>query len=258
MIINPTTVMSKKKEHEVYIQLFKLFGVYQLVDPSSPKIFRYKVYNLINIFLVVCSTTLVMIGLSGIFFKVEKPTIKMDNAFKDFQMLFVIACAMVGNIKIMTIVLNANEIFNLLNIAHESFLSIKLSKMNQDCVKFGKHFNKVFPWYFFLLFISLILWITTPIFLNITNSVSPENIHKPNFFNLKYPINVETYNTFFMEFYIVETIITIYFIYCIIIFDLFLFSILQLLSNYYEIISSTFEYFDIRSGKKDGEFIISI
>lgn len=258
MIIIPPTVMSKTKEHEVYIQLFKLFGVYQLVDPSSPKIFHFKVYNLINFFLVLCSTTLVVIGLSGIFFKVEKPTIKIENAFKDFQMVFVIACAMVGNIKIMTIVLNTNEIFNLLNIAHESLLSIKLSKKNQDHVKFGKHFNKVFPWYSFLLFISLILWIITPLFLNITNSVSSKNIHKPNFFNLKYPIKVETYNTFFTEFYIVESIITIYSIYCIIIFDLFLFSILQMLSNYYEIISSTFEYFDIRSEKKDGEFIISV
>lgn len=240
--------MNNKQTYTTYLTLFKQFGFYQIVDPNSSKILGFNVFKLISILLTVTTTLMTAIGMFGVINEI-------DIGFKDIQMLYLVACILVGNIKITSVLFNANRIFKLFDTAQTSFLLSKHSKHNVKNVK-SKCFKKTFPWYFFLVLSSLVLCITTPVVLNLLGDKTQviTNARKPNFFNFKYPFTTKIYNSFYKEFYLIETIMIIYPVYCMIITDLFLLATLQLLSNYYEIVSSAFKNFEAVSETGELQF----
>lgn len=255
--------MIQDKNDSSYITLFKLFGLYQIVKKESPKIFNYSTYVLIIIFLTLCATIILLTELTGIFLEVLTPTAKLDNGFKDLQQLFVFVCMTIGNVKMISIILNRNKIFNLFDTTTESFLLNGYSKTYAKRFKSGKNFKKTFPTTCFLIFVSLALWLMTPIILNNMNAVHNKaqidmNTRKLSPTNFKYPIQTTTYNNWYKAFYLVESILLTYSIYCMVLYDLFLFSILQLISNHYKSITTAIKVFDFRGERKDGELIIFI
>lgn len=253
--------MSEEENRSNVITLFKTFGLYQIVTPKSPKIFNFNVYILIIIFLSSCTTIMILIGLPGIFLKIEEPTGRVDNGFKSLQTLFCLVCIIVGNLKITSIIINKNKIFKLLNLAHESFLLSVHSKIHTKRLKHGKHFKLIVPVTAILIFVSLFLWLTSPIVLNGINSVQDKseiniNTRKLSPVNLKFPVKTTTYNRWFFGFYLTESILMSYSIYCMVLFDIYLFSLLQLITNYYTTVTAAFECFNFRGKINDGKWII--
>lgn len=238
---------NNKPTHTEYLTLFRLLGFYHIVDPNSLTILNFNMFKLICILLTTVTTLMTMIGLFGVIYTI-------NIGFEDMQMLYLVICILVGNIKIILVISNANKIFNLFDIARTPFLSSKYSK--QINIKTMKYFNKTFPWYFFLVISSLVSCIITPVFLNFYSDktqVMLIDARKPNFFNFKYPFTNKTYNLFYKEFYLIETLIIMYSIYCMIVTDLFLLATLQLLSDYYKIVTYAFKNLNFESVREIGE-----
>ncbi|CAI6361034.1 unnamed protein product [Macrosiphum euphorbiae] len=243
-----------EEKYAFNLTLFKTIGYYQMIDPNSKKIFGFNVYNVINITLVIFTSIMTVIGLSGFLYKSDNITSE-ENSFKDIQMLFYLSCIVLGNLKIAITAYNADAIWELLNVAHESFLSNKYCK--QDKYKLyncGKRFARIFPWYFFMFIMTAVAWSVVPIVVN--NHAATQNnehIYMTNIANLRYPITVKAYNTFYKGFYALEFIMVWYSAYGLVVFDLFIVALLQLLATHYEIISSTYENFKYKAENKDGK-----
>lgn len=67
------------------------------------------------------------------------------------------------------------------------------------------------------------------------------------------PTYLTLYVLFFKAFYVSEAFMLTYSIWCIVVFDLFAFAILQLLSNHYEVVASELEHLDFKANN-NGEF----
>lgn len=246
-----------EKNYAFDLTLFKTIGYYQMVDPNTKKIFGFNIYNVINITLVIFTSIMTLIGLSGFLYKVDSIAYE-ENSFQNIQMLFYLSCISLGNLKIAITVYNADAIWKLLNVAHESFISNKYCKQDKYKLNIsGKQFVRIFPWYFFLFFMTAVSWSIVPIVVN--NQVESketqnnENIYMTNVANLRYPITVKTYNTYYKSFYALEFILVFYCAYGLVVFDLFIVALLQLLATHYEIISSAYENFKYKAENKNGE-----
>jgi len=187
--------------------------------------------------LVILTTSITVVGLTGFIYSTD---VYINNDFEDMQLLFYIACITVSNIKVVIIIYNSDEIRKLFDLSHESFLSNKYCKKKYQMKNFKKQSVRTFVWYIFFFYSTALLWILLPntkIIDETTNMI----IRKNNVLNLKYPITVKTYNTYYNIFYVIESILTIYCGFELIMFDVFLLSTLQLISTRYEMVSSAYQ-----------------
>lgn len=239
--------MKTEKNYAINLTLFKIIGFYQLIDPDAVKIYGYNIYKIINIMLVTITTVITVVGLSGYTYQIDNYS--LDDVFKSMKTLFYIACITIGNVKMIIIICNAEKLLKLFNIAHESFFSNKYCRQKYfKLVHHGHRLSTIFIWYFILFMSTGIMWMIVPIVILNNHHVdniqtqNNENIPKINVINLKYPISVNTYNKFYNTIYVIESVMTLYSAYGLVIFDIFLIAILQVISTYYEIISSAYEH----------------
>lgn len=246
--------MSNKSKCAINMTLFKIIGFQEMIDPYSSKIFGYNTFNLINVLLIILTSTLTTIGLSGYFYKTND---KIIFGFQDMQMTFYLACITVGNLKLSIIIYNSNTIFELFDVAHDSFFSNEYCKTQfYKLVNCGKSFSKIFPWYFFLFFMTAFTWVTMPLVLNQEPTKDNENIRIVNVVNLRYPIAVETYNSFYKGLYIMEALMCSYGAFGLVVFDVFLIAFLKIISTQYEIISCAYENLEFKARNEAGVYII--
>ncbi|XP_050059676.1 odorant receptor 67a-like [Aphis gossypii] len=236
-----------EKNYAFDLTLFKTIGYYQMIDPNCKKIFGFNIYNVINMMIVVFTSIITVIGLSGFFYKPNDITYEKIS-FKDIQILFYLACIVVGNLKICITIYNAKTIWKLFKVAHDSFLSNNYWKQNKHKInKCGKKFAKIFPWYLFIFLMTAFAWSIVPIVVNnhvaSKETQNDENIYMTNVVNMRYPITAKTYNKFYKGFYVLEFIVVWYSAYGLVVFDLLTLGLLQLLATHYEIIASAYENF---------------
>lgn len=252
--------MKKENTYTVYTTLFKRFGLHQLVNPNSPKMFGYNKYVLIHICLITFIITCLVIGLSGFVYDFKEPKNKFNITIIDMELFCILDFIFLGIFKMIMIFLNRNKIFKLFLITNDSFLLSKKYKEYYDKQTFGRH-KRTLRWYFGFICISMLTWITPPIVLNIIHFFDMKQktqIQKIYIFNLKYPFNNETCNSYYTIFFLIESIIAIYALYSIILFDIFMFAMLQFIAEYYAIVSYSFERFDLKFKNENGEFIIEM
>lgn len=250
--------MSKENIYTIYTTVFKLFGLQQIVNPNDLKTFGFNKYILIHIFLMTFLITSTIIGMSGYIYDFEGPKNKFNVTIFNVEFMFVLDCIFNGLFKMIIILLNRNEILKLLTITYNTFLLSKHCKENYNNVKFGKRHKKSFIIYLFVLTASMVAWIALPFLLNTTHYFRKPQTHirELTILNFKYPINNETYNSYYKIIFFVESIITIYTIYSLMLFDVFVFTILQLIADYYKVVSCAFEHFKFIN--KNGEFLKSL
>lgn len=251
--------MNKENIYTVYKTLFKQFGLHQLVNPNSPKKFGFNKYVLIHICMIIFIITCIIIGLFGFIYDFEEPKNRFNVTIIDMELFCVINFVFLGIFKMIIIFLNGNKIFKLFFITNSSFLSSKKCKEYYDNQKFERHYKIIFLWYFCFLFLSMFIWITSPIFLNIINFFDTKQktySRKINIFNFKYPFNNETYNLYYTIFFFIESITLTYTVYSLMLFDIFVFVMFQLIADYYAVVTCAFERFDFKLENKNGEIII--
>jgi len=151
----------------------------------------------------------------------------------------------------------------MLEIMNESFLSNTFYKRNYyKIVKCGDLLSKFFNWYFSLFLITLISYAIMPIVLNsrLLNGTTQntDTIQKINTINLRYPFTTKTYNAYFKIFYVLECIILFYTGLGIFGLDLFLITLLTIISTQYKLLASAFEVLEYRLDNDDGALLILV
>lgn len=249
--------MDDEETLAIDLKLFKFIGFYQIVDPSSPKLFGYNVYKLVNCILIMVTTTMTVVGMSGNVFGTDGP---VEYDFKYVQLLFYIGCILIGNVKLIIVICNAERIFDLFTVAHNSFLTSKHCKKNwrkiENC---RRQFKRIFLFYLFFFFMTGILWTSMPVIVNnytvsgkLQNDLSTSR--KLSIVNLRFPVTVSTYNKFYSVFFSVECLLVSYCTFGLVTYDLFLIALLLLTSDHYQVVSSAYESFDFKGKHKDGKF----
>lgn len=247
--------MSEGKKYAINLWLFKLIGFYQMFNPKSLKMFGHNVHNIIHCILIILTTAMTAFGFIGFFYNVDGSS---NIGFKDMQMMFYITCIVVGNLKLIILINNVNKIWKFFEMFHETFLSSKHCKLELYKLKsYKSNFSKVFSLYLFLFSMTVVLWILTPIFLNshLLNKETQENenIRFINSINMRFPVTVETYNSFYNFFFMLESTMVAYAGYGLVTFDLFVIALLLLISTQYEIVSSAYE--NLKFVDENGELI---
>lgn len=250
--------MDDEETLAINLKLFKLIGFYQIIDPNSPTLFGYNIYKLVNCVLIVITTTITVVGMSG---NVIGADDLEDHDFKDLQLLFYIGCMTIVYVKLIMVMRHSEQIFHLFTVTRKSFLTSKHCKKNwHKIVNCGRQFRRIFPFYFFFFFMTGILWTSMPVIINnytdigkVQNDMSVGR--KRNIVNLRFPVSVSTYNTFYGVFFSVECLLVSYCTFGLVTFDLFLIALLLITSGHYEVVSSAYESFDFKSKHKNGNFI---
>lgn len=245
--------MNEEDSYAISFTLLKFIGFFQMINPNSPKRFGYSIYHMIHIFLVVLTTTVAVTGLTGLIYHNND---SLNNGFQNIRILFSIAVQTIGNIKVIITICNADELWKTFEIAHESFSSNKYCKKNRfKVLNCRKHFRRTSIWYIIIFYMAAFFWILLPNVVNIDETATNNYIRKINILNLKYPIKVETYNTYYNAIYVIEAIVCVYSIFGLILFDIFLFEELQLISIQYEMLSSAYENMVFIDQNEDGKSI---
>lgn len=150
--------MNKQKVYDTNLMVFKLIGVYQLIDPDSQKKFDFNIYHLVNIVLIIFTKSMTILGLSGFVYKVHKDTYNNNDVDTVFIMFYIV-CSIIGNFKILVIIYNAKKFWNVFEITHESFLSNDFCKRNYyKIVNCGRLLSNFFKLYFYFLILTLTLY----------------------------------------------------------------------------------------------------
>lgn len=169
-------------------------------------------------------------------------------------------CIFIATYKTINVITNANEIWSLFNILHDSFLSNRHSKRNFYKIKNrGDQVTTFFSVYVYLMAITLTLFTMFPIILNTLflseQKQYAETIQKFNIINLRYPITVETYNIFYKVIYVMEFVMAIFTGFGEIAFDILLMTIIIIISAQYENIALACEALQPQVGNKNGNYL---
>jgi len=248
--------MNKDEYYAMSFTLLKSIGFYQMVNPNSPKMFGYNIYHLIHISLVVFTSAVAVIGLTGLVYNNDD---SLKKGFQDMQILFIMSCLTIGNMKVIIIICNANKIWKTFDVEHQSFFSNKYCHRNhfkiKDC---REHSRRTLTWYIFIFLTAAVFWVLSPKIVNTNETATNKFIRKINILNLKYPIKLETYNTYYNAFYVIEAIFCLYGVFGLVVFDIFLLARLKLISTQYDILSSAYENIILIGKNKNSKLVYNL
>uniref|UniRef100_A0A2S2QX92 Uncharacterized protein n=1 Tax=Sipha flava TaxID=143950 RepID=A0A2S2QX92_9HEMI len=226
------------------LTVFKLIGMYQMVDPDSPKVCGRNVYASVNVALIVCTTAMTVLSTCG-FFSGVRDTFR-NNDFDVVLILFYYACIGVGNYKTTVLVLNAAEVWTLFGVARVSFLGNRYCTGNRRrMADRGASLSRFFAWYLALIVVTLTSYAIIPLVTNHryagpTSAPGGGAYRKSNVINLRYPFAADTYNTYYPAFYAMECALAFYAGYGTFAFDLFALTTMYFVSVQYELLASAF------------------
>lgn len=238
-----------KENHNIMI-LLKMIGIYQIINPNSLKIKDINIYKVINICLIMLTTTTTVIGICSIFYEMEG---SLNNGMIDMQQFFYVASNIVASLKVIMIIHNSDRIWKFFDVTNDLCLFGKHSPghfyKNRECTT---RFVKISYLYVLMFFIAGFLWTLKPIILNIS-SQNNDYIRNINVSNFSYFITTKIYNTFYSYFYTMEVLMTIYITYGLLSYDLLIIIILPIIYSQYEIISFAFQNLQSIDDEEDGE-----
>lgn len=211
-----------------------------------------------NISAIAFVTVSVLIGYYGVIV-FPSDGLADNDSIRIAQLVFCFTFIMFGNLKLFLIIRNAPTIWNILDVSQESFLSSEhCSRYRRKVIRCGNYFARSS----FLIYVSVysmasVFWVITPIIMN-DYVISDEtrrlaNARKSNMINLRYPIAAETYNEYFVVFYLIESFITVFCTYGSAVYDIFVIAVLQHMAAQYDIIASAYENLKSIAESRDGE-----
>ncbi|XP_025207395.1 uncharacterized protein LOC112603161 [Melanaphis sacchari] len=227
-------------DHTVAINLkiLKQYGFYQIFDPDSKKVFGWNMYRLSFIALTVIIQCLVGFGNCGFFFELEDTINNIDV----FLIIFSSSFNYLNLWKIIILLFNKNNILDLLDVTYLNFFKSKQCHNNVEILY--KHRNRTLKCtklYYNFCTLVIIQWVFYPIIINSFIANKNDNRRLENVINRPYPITVNTYNRYFVLFYIIETVIGIKSVYSLLMIDILLLSIGWAITVQYEVLAAAFK-----------------
>lgn len=225
----------------IYLKTLKQYGFYQIFFPNGENIFGWNmknIYRLSFIALTVIIQCLIGFGNCGFLIDLEDTINKTD--------LFIIIFSNIFNYhilcKVIILMFYRNKILDLLDVTSLNFLKSEQCLYNIKILY--KHRNRVIQrtklYYNFCMSV-IIPWVLYPIVINLFVANKNDNRRLENIINRRYPMDVNTYNQYYVLFYIIEMIIAIKSLYLVLMIDILLLSIGWAIIVQYEVLAVTFK-----------------
>lgn len=225
------------------LALFNQIPLYHLVNPCSRKLFNLNVYQLILILITIIIECIIIYGLTGHFIDMEDTT----DEISALLLIFANIVNLMTLLKITNLVCKANNIWELLNTLRVNFLTSKHCRKNIN-ILFNYHEKSTKIIYFVSSFLVLgyFIWAGFPLLFYATSfqdvdSAFPTSQRMDNILNYRFPVNVYTYNKYFILFYIIELGILTLMVFMHAVFEIFIISFSYIIVAQYEIIALAFE-----------------
>lgn len=204
------------KTYIINLQLMKIIGLYQLLNPNATTLFGYNIYKLGGFISILYLTLNIIMCNISIYYSQYDFTAVVRYIMFIYATFFVI-------IKISFLIIKSDILWNFISFTSINFLSYsghqKYFLMNARII------SLIISNVFAILWAAFIaLWIFSPIvikdsYLNIKSKNSTYMQYRYNMLNLLFPVSTQFYNDNFTVFYLFETIILTIYGYSMIVFD---------------------------------------
>lgn len=194
----------------------KLTGLYQLLNPDTPKSFGCNIFKL--------GGTLAVVYLTLVFIMCNLSMYYSLNDFTETVKYFMLIIAtLFALIKMSFIIFNANALWNFISFTSIDYLTYRGQQkyMLINARKLSISISNIFT----LSWIAIIsVWVLFPIitkdnFMNVKSKDGTYSQYRYNMLNLMFPVSAQFYNNHFIVFYFLESIAVIVYGYSMVVFD---------------------------------------
>jgi len=182
----------------INLKLLKLYGFYQMFDPTCPKIYDRNAYLLLLIVITFFSQLIFVFGTLGFF-------IEMEDKYSPFEVVFYLYALMHTSIslwKLWIIFYNADKIWKLFDVTKLNFLWSENKNINT--LYKSRYTNiRLTNLYFISSIMIFVIWKSIPLVTYMFTTLD-EGQRNKNIINLRFPVTVSFYNQNFLMFYMLE------------------------------------------------------
>lgn len=238
----------------VYNQtLYKMIGLFYVLDPNRKHINDYHIYRYICIVLSTTVTCFMFFGNLGILMNLEESANTSTNmSTKIFEIIIFLSSILKMNV----FVYKAKYTWDLLDVTRIHFLSSsKSSKINEERLKKCQQLLVRFTNAVFILeIIMCLVYMINPLVVNLDlKKIGNVDQKLRNILQMQYPVRVDTFNGHYYVFFVMESITLVFNAYSLFI-DSFLLSIAFVITNQYKILTHTFERIGAQGEYDGGKF----
>lgn len=238
------SIHGKKYDHDdchetaVDVNLFKVIGMYKILQPSSKceSGNRYR--------------TFVLVGLWLSFVLLCLESVRLCLAVKDFILfqyeLMKHVNVMIGMFKGYSVVMNADILWDVLEAARYKFTSC--GRQDPSILHQYRHSLKIWLRTFTMLFCSTgIAWVLAPWFINeyimLPKLDGTVGYYRSSVYNLWYPVTDSTYNwlPFWIVTYMYEALMIVIIVNIFLLFDIFFFTMCAILAAQFQTLTAAYE-----------------
>lgn len=225
----------KAEEVIINLKLMKTCGFYYMFCPNAPTIFNWNVYRLLFFVIIVMVQCIVIFGILGLI-----QMIKTFNISGTFLYTYICIHNYQSLLKMSIFLYNANRIWKLLDVTRLNFFTSKRCRDNiQVLYKCRENTIKVTNLYFIYFIVLNIQSFIYPLVTNMFTTTENASQRAQNIVNLfQFPIDI--HNQYYIIFYLMESIITIFVSYALFNIDMFLLSLCSIISAEYDVLTRAF------------------
>lgn len=247
-----TTRINNFKIPEVVInaELFMRYRFYRMFDPNSKNIKNWNIYQLVFITFTAVAQLVVLYGSFGFI-------VEMEDTLANIE-LYILMGVHIENyillMKMIVILYNANSIWELFDVTRFNFLTSEhCCKNNKLLVKYRDVSIKLTNIYSFCTYVMMTQWTLYPTLIN-TFMPNGNNQRLENICNFRFPVNLQNYNQNYIIFWAMEMVVSIFFGYGFLAFDVLLISFCYAIKGQYEVLTEAFEEIGIESELSKGRY----
>jgi len=230
----------KEQDFAINLKLIKRYGFVQIFNPNSRKILNWNIYHISLITIVVIIQCIDIFGIIGFFYETKGTITEIDIIIYLHVLIQNYLCLW----KFVMFLYKSNTVWDVLfNVTRMNFLTSKrcweFSKLLHESRKWITKITKIY--FIFACFIT-IQWDLCPLVVNMFTTYDNENPRfLQNIFNIRFPINMYTYNQYYVIFYVMELSIVSFLSALISITDIFILSLSLIIITQFKVLSRAFE-----------------
>jgi len=224
----------------INLKLLRKCNFYQMFDTSERMIFGWNIHQLCYIVFVGLIQCFIIYGNAGLIFKNENIDKKTDYFLDTFISLNILLAFW----RMFVYLYNANKVLDLFDVTRFDFFTSKQcvnykNTLYNYCDKFRMYSN----WYVIFSIVIIVQWIIFPIAITMFTTRESSNVRFRNILNLNFNVSAQTYNQYFVIFFLIEAIITFSSIYSFIMTDFLLLSFCSVIMTQQKILINSFRNF---------------
>lgn len=194
------------------VKLAKYFGLYQILNPDTGKLYGYNKFHVLSMFYVFVLLGIMFVTFVGVCGKVHR------DPMSAVVPLVVIQNVVFASYKIAVVIRHSREIWNCLDVTRYDFVDQRASKTFKRFRSRGLHSTMVI---FVAGHLALFLSLVVPLYIDHMHHAhqtteeddySSSASYRYNMFNLIYPVSSDTYNDWFYVFYVCELIVGVFYL----------------------------------------------